>query len=113
MPDPTMQVEEEITTNFKITEGVVVIRGRHNNWRDRQDLQASVAVKPDWEVVVDMDLKKLSMGITNTDTPKSAEDLLWCGHLDRYNDVYEKCSTRTPAVLKTYRNREFYPVSTY
>lgn len=86
--------------------------GYRNNWRDRVDRQASVAVKPDWTVVVDMDLSKVSKGITNTEPPKSEEDLLWCGFLDRYNDVYEKCSTKTPAVLKAYKNKEFYPVST-
>jgi len=59
-----------------------------------------------------MDLSKVSKGITNTEPPKSEEDLLWCGFLDRYNDVYEKCSTRTPASLKAYKKKEFYPVST-
>lgn len=85
---------------------------RRNNWRERVDRQASVAVKPDWKMVVDMDLNKVSKGITNTETPKTEEDLLWCGFLDRYNDVYEKCSVRTPAVLKRSENKEFYPVTT-
>jgi translation initiation factor 3 subunit D len=85
---------------------------RRNNWRDRVDRQASVAVKPDWEVVVDMDLNKVSKGIVNTDPPKSEEDLLWCGFLDRYNEVYDKCSVRKTAALKAYKNKEFYPVST-
>ena len=87
-------------------------RGKQTNWRARVDRQPSVAVQPDWTMVVDMDLNKVSKGITNTDTPTSEEDLLWCGFLDRYNEVYEKCSTRTPAVLKRCDNKEFYPVTT-
>jgi len=84
----------------------------YNNWRERVDRQASVAVKPEWKMVVDMDLNKVSKGIVNSDMPLKEEDLLWCGFLDRYNDVYEKCSTRTPAVLKRSENKEFYPVTT-
>ncbi len=87
-------------------------RGKYNQYRERVDRQASVAVKPEWKVVVDMDLKKVSKGIIDASGPKSEEDLLWCGFLDRYNDVYEKCSSKNPAVLKRMENKEFYPVTT-
>ena len=91
-------------------------RGRggrgYSNWRDRIDRQPSVSVRADWNLLQDMDLNKVSKGVTNTAKPVSEEDLHWCGFLDRYNEVYEQCSTRTPAVLKRSENKEFYPVTT-
>lgn len=91
--------------------GTATRRAPHQ-WRERMDRQASVSIQPEWKLIVELDLNKLSKGITNTDTPLNQQDLLWCGFVDRYNDVYEKCSTKTPAVLKAYKHREFYPVTT-
>jgi len=71
-----------------------------------------VAIKTDWKLVMDMDLSKVSKGISNTTKPKSEEDLLWCGFLDRYHEAYDKCSTRSPTPLKRFENKLFYPVST-
>lgn len=87
-------------------------RGGHRGYRDRIDRQASVSVRADWELLQDVDLNKLTKGVTNTERPITEKDLYWCGFLDRYNDLYEQCSTRTPAVLKRSENKEFYPVTT-
>jgi len=82
------------------------------------DRQASVSVRPDWRRVEEVDLGKLSKGtsplssIVNNTPPSSAEDLLWCGFLDQYNEQYDKVSTRTPAPLKRVETKEFYPVTT-
>lgn len=63
-------------------------------------------------------MSKLSKGtsplsaLVDNSPPKSAEDLLWCGFLDQYNDQYDKVSVRTPAPLKRVETKEFYPVST-
>lgn len=76
------------------------------------DRQASVAIKTDWKLITDMDLNKMSKGVSNTDKPKMEEDLFWCGFLDEYNEAYDKCSTRSPATLKKVENKLFYPVTT-
>lgn len=87
-------------------------RGGRFNWRDRVDRTPSVSIKPDWTLVADMDLNKISKGIINTSKPSKEEDLLWCGNLERYNDAYDKCSTRNVAGLKRSENKEFYYVTT-
>lgn len=87
-------------------------------WRDRIDRQASVSVRPDWRRVEEVDLSKLSKGtsplsgLVDNSLPKAAEDLLWCGFLDQYNDQYDRVSTRSTAPLKRVETREFYPVTT-
>eukprot|EP00588_Corethron_pennatum_P015549 CAMPEP_0194266726 /NCGR_PEP_ID=MMETSP0169-20130528/1538_1 /TAXON_ID=218684 /ORGANISM="Corethron pennatum, Strain L29A3" /LENGTH=638 /DNA_ID=CAMNT_0039007481 /DNA_START=55 /DNA_END=1971 /DNA_ORIENTATION=- len=86
-------------------------RGGRGWARDRQfaDRQASVKVGADWKVAEEFDLIKLNK--LSTTAPKG-EDLLWCGHLDRYNDVYDRVSTRSSVPLKRTENKEFYPVTT-
>lgn len=56
--------------------------------------------------------KLLAKVVTDPTPPQSEEDLLWCGFLDQYNDVYDRVSARTPAPLKRSENKEFYPVTT-
>ncbi len=87
-------------------------RGGRGGWRERIDRQPSVSVKTDWNMVHEMDLNKMTKSITNNAKPSKEEDLLWCGFVDRYNDVYDKCSTKNPATLKRSENKEFYPVTT-
>ena len=41
-----------------------------------------------------------------------AEDLLWCGFLDSFNDSYDKVTSKSSKPLKVNSNREFYPVTT-
>jgi len=86
-------------------------RGR-SVWKDRVDRQASVSICADWVPIMDIDLNKMSKGISNTKKPDCEENLLCCGFLDRYNDAYDKCSTRTPATLKRLENKNFYSVTT-
>ena len=79
----------------------------------RVDRQASVSVKQDWNLLMDMDLNKLTkIHVTDTSLPKDVQDLIWCGFLDPYNEAYDKCSARTPAPLKRCEHKEFYPVTT-
>ncbi|KAL7538079.1 hypothetical protein ACHAWF_005989 [Thalassiosira exigua] len=91
-------------------------RGGRGQWRERIDRQASVSVRSDWCRVEEINLSKLSKGmsphsaIMDTSDPKGVKDLLWCGFLDQYNDQYDKVSTRNPAPLKRVEMKEFYPV---
>jgi len=78
-------------------------------WQSRVDRQASVAVRSDWVKVDEYDLVKLTK--LRADVPKE-EDLLWCGFLDQYNDVYDKVSTKSSTSLKRSETKEFYPVTT-
>mmetsp|Transcript_28478 Transcript_28478/g.32688 ORF Transcript_28478/g.32688 Transcript_28478/m.32688 type:complete len:594 (-) Transcript_28478:288-2069(-) len=87
-------------------------RGGRGFYRERIDRQASVAVKTTWTMVQEMDLNKVSKGIVNNSKPLKQEDLLWCGFLDKYNEVYDKCSTKNPATLKRSENKEFYYATT-
>lgn len=85
--------------------------GRAGGYRERFDRQSSVSVKPEWEIVLEMDLHKLAKSVNNTDLPKD-EDLFSCGFVDAYNDAYDKCQVKNSAVLKKSENKEFYPVTT-
>jgi translation initiation factor 3 subunit D len=87
-------------------------RGGRGGMRDRVDRQPSVAVQNDWVKVEELDLAKLTKNLTaSTDVP-AAEDILWCGFLDQYNDAYDKVTARQPQPLKRIDTKEFYPVST-
>jgi translation initiation factor 3 subunit D len=86
-------------------------RGR-GNYQNRVDRQPSVAVQNDWVKVEEIDLTKLTKSIAqSTDVPE-ADDVLWCGFLDQYNDAYDKITARAPAPLKRMEHKEFYPVTT-
>jgi translation initiation factor 3 subunit D len=86
--------------------------GRSGHMRDRVDRQPSVAVQNDWTKVEELDLAKLTKNLTaSTDVP-TAQDILWCGFLDHYNDAYDKVTARQPQPLKRIDTKEFYPVST-
>jgi translation initiation factor 3 subunit D len=86
-------------------------RGR-GNYQQRVDRQPSVAVQNDWVKVEEIDLTKLTKSIAqSTDVPE-ADDVLWCGFLDQYNDAYDKITARAPAPLKRMEHKEFYPVTT-
>ncbi len=96
-------------------------RGYNNN---RIDRQPSVAVQPDWVKVEELDLAKVTKNLSSSsgDSKKSKkameeaiptpQDVLWCGFLDKYNDVYDKVTARQPAPLKRMATKEFYPVTT-
>ena len=87
-------------------------RGGYRNNNNRIDRSPSVAVQQDWVKVDELDLAKLNKQLnTSTDVP-TAEDVLWCGFLDPYNDSYDKITARQPQPLKRMEHNEFYPVTT-
>lgn len=83
---------------------------RFNN--TRVDRSPSVAVQPDWVKVEELDLAKLTKHLSTSTTVPTAEDVLWCGFLDPYNDSYDKVTARQPQPLKRMEHKEFYPVTT-
>jgi len=97
-------------------------RGYNNN---RIDRQPSVSVQPDWVKVEELDLAKVTKnlaGAITADSKKSKkaleesipkpQDVLWCGFLDQYNEMYDKITARQPVPLKRMATKEFYPVTT-
>jgi translation initiation factor 3 subunit D len=81
-------------------------------YNNRVDRQASVAVANDWRKVEELDLAKLTKHlVASTDVP-GADDILWCGFLDPYNESYDKITARQALTLKRMENKEFYPVTT-
>ena len=76
------------------------------------DRQPSVAVQPEWKLLEDIDLSKLTKNLTASTTVPKADDIVWCGFLDVYNDVYDKVTARQPVPLKRMEHKEFYPVTT-
>ena len=79
---------------------------------NRVGRQPSVAVQRDWKKVEDIDLGKITKTLSaSTDIPQP-QDVLWCGFLDAYNELYDKVTARQPVPLKRMENKEFYPVTT-
>jgi len=82
---------------------------RRRDQRPRIDRQASVRVQADWNVVEEFDLAQLTKLQANA---PSAEDLMWCGSIEQYDDVYDRVTTRTERKLERCENKEFYYVTT-
>jgi translation initiation factor 3 subunit D len=82
-------------------------RGGRRNDR-KVDRVSSVAVGGDWEIVEEFDLAQLLKLVAN---PPAAEDLLWCGFVDQYDDNYDKLTTRTSRGLRRCENKLFYDVT--
>ena len=40
------------------------------------------------------------------------EDIQWCGHLDQYDETYDKLTTKTAKPLSKIDNKIFYSVTT-
>ena len=90
-------------------------RGGNNTggyYNNRIDRQPSVAVQPEWKLLEDIDLSKLTKNLTASTTVPKVQDIVWCGFLDVYNDLYDKVSARQPVPLKRMEHKEFYPVTT-
>eukprot|EP00540_Astrosyne_radiata_P003661 CAMPEP_0116847568 /NCGR_PEP_ID=MMETSP0418-20121206/14507_1 /TAXON_ID=1158023 /ORGANISM="Astrosyne radiata, Strain 13vi08-1A" /LENGTH=484 /DNA_ID=CAMNT_0004479029 /DNA_START=94 /DNA_END=1548 /DNA_ORIENTATION=+ len=85
---------------------------QNRNYGPRVDRQASVAVQPDWKQVEELDLAKLTKHLTSSTAIPQEQDILWCGFLDNYNDMYDKLTARAPTPLKRNETKEFYPVTT-
>jgi translation initiation factor 3 subunit D len=86
--------------------------GRGYQRNNRVDRQPSVAVQNDWKKVDDIDLAKLAKHLVASTTVPDAQDVLWCGFLDQYNDSYDKVTARQAQPLKRMEHKEFYPVTT-
>jgi len=87
-------------------------RGNWNRYNNRVDRQASVAVGNDWKMVEEVDLAKLTKHLVASTEVPTADDILWCGFLDPYNEGYDKITARQSPQLKRMENKEFYPVTT-
>jgi translation initiation factor 3 subunit D len=75
----------------------------------KSDRLPSLVVKSNWEVIEEIDLVQLNKLQTNL--PK-VDDLAWCGHLDQYDDTYEKVTTKAPRPLRRIQNKLFHYVTT-
>jgi translation initiation factor 3 subunit D len=87
-------------------------RGGYLQFRrsDRKiDRIPSVTVEADWELLDEFDLAQLLKLVAN---PPKVEDLKWCGHLDQYDETYEKLTTKTARPLQKIENKIFYGVTT-
>lgn len=60
-------------------------------------------------MVEEFDIAQMLKLVAN---PPLVEDLLWCGHLDQYDEAYDKITTRTAKTLKRVDNKVFYAVTT-
>ena len=84
--------------------------GRGNFRRDRKmDRVPSLAVGGEWAMEVEFDLPALLKLVAN---PPLVEDLLWTGHLDQYDEAYDKITSKSAKVLKRIENKVFYAVRT-
>jgi translation initiation factor 3 subunit D len=63
----------------------------------------------EWNMAEEFDLAQLLKLVAN---PPQVEDLVWCGHLDQYDENYDKLTTRTAKPLKRIENKVFYAVRT-
>lgn len=85
-------------------------RGNRFQRRDRKsDRLPSLVVKGDWDVIEEIDLAQLSKLQTNL--PK-VDDLAWCGHVDQYDDTYDKVTSKAPRQLRRVQNKLFHYVTT-
>lgn len=87
--------------------------GKGNTGYKRQDRKAdrvpSLAVRGDWDMIEEFDLAQLLKLAANI---PPVEDLMWCGHVDQYDENYDKISTKTAKQLRKIENKIFYEVST-
>ena len=70
--------------------------------------QPSLIVQGEWEVIEEFDLAQLIKLQTNR---PEVEDLMWCGHLDQYDEAYDKLTSKSNRPLRRIENRTFYCVS--
>jgi translation initiation factor 3 subunit D len=74
----------------------------------RQDRNPSLAIEPEWELVYELNLADLTKLQAN---PPSTTDLYTCGHVDQYDDSYDKLTVRTASRLRRCANKLFYYVT--
>lgn len=74
----------------------------------RQDRNPSLAVEADWELVYELNLADLGKLQAN---PPTTNDLYTCGHVDQFDDSYERLTVRTASRLRRSENKLFYYVT--
>jgi translation initiation factor 3 subunit D len=79
--------------------------GRRKRNDRKVDRNPSLSVLPDWDLVEEFDLPQLLKLVAN---PPKVEDLCWCGHVDQYDETFDKLSVRTAQKLKRIDNKIFY-----
>lgn len=77
--------------------------------REKIVRESSVKVQADWKILDQFDFNQL--GKLRTKNP-AVEDLMWAGSLDRYNDDFDRTSTRKPKTLQRQENKQFFYVTT-
>ena len=75
----------------------------------KSERMPSLTVGSDWEMIEEFDLQQLLKLVAN---PPTVDDLVWAGHLDQYDESYDKVTSRAPRVLKRVDNKVFYAVTT-
>ena len=83
--------------------------GRFNRRDRKMDKLPTLSVEADWEVVQEFDLPELLKLQTNAPV---IEDVLWAGHLDAYDETYDKTTSKSAKTLKTFDNKVFFDVTT-
>ena len=76
---------------------------------DAPDLVASVDVQASWKVVDTFEFHAIEK--MRAKAP-SVEDITWCGHLEFYEDMYERVNSKKPVPLKEIEDRDFFYEST-
>lgn len=75
----------------------------------KQERISSLAVGAEWMMIEEFDLQQLLKLAANI--PK-VEDLLTCGHVDQYDESYDKITSRTAKPLRRVENKFFTDVTT-
>lgn len=90
--------------------GASKYRNNQNKRNDRKvDRVPSLNVRGEWVVIEEIDLPQLLKLQANQ--PK-ATDLLWCGHLDQYDEAFDKLTSKISRPLRRVENKVFYSVNT-
>ena len=76
---------------------------------DAPDLVASVDVDASWKIVDTFEFHQFEK---MKEKPPKAEDITWCGHLEFYEDMYERVNSKKPVPLKEIEDRDFFYEST-
>ena len=84
-------------------------RYRHGRYNQQPTLEASVKVQSDWRVIEQFPQAQLSK--LQGSAPE-AEDLHWFGHLEYYDDTFDRVSTKQKKNLERVANREHFYVTT-
>jgi len=98
-------------TNIVGARGNQISRGKTNNSRGKINFKKyerkidrlpSLTVLADWQVIEEIDLSQLLKLQANTPL---TEDLTWCGHLDQYDESYDKLSSKNAKTLQRIENK--------